>query len=128
MLKSGVDRIDGLLLILLAAFRADPALKELMLFEGRRLRREGQFILTSGYLSFVRLLDEALHEMQSAGQLRPELHAQALRSAFIGMFEGMLRDQVLGNRGKYPADFSLEDMQHVFRDALKAFLVMRVKT
>lgn len=120
---SGADRLEAVVGVMLNFFRAEPALQELMLFEGRRIRREGDLLLTSGYLSFVRIVDEALREMQSAGHLRPELHIEATRSALIGMFEGMLRDQILAARSNYPAQYSLEAMQVVFRTAMQALAV-----
>jgi AcrR family transcriptional regulator len=119
----GADRLEAMVGVMLNFFRADPPLQELMLFEGRRLRREGDLLLTSGYLSFVRIVDEALREMQSAGQLRPELNIEATRSALIGMFEGMLRDQTLAARSNYPAQYSLEAMHVIFRMAMQAFVV-----
>jgi len=122
-IKSGLDRLEVLVSVLMNAFRSDPALKELMLFEGRRMRREGQLMLTNGYLSFVRVVDECLEQMRLNGELNPELDTQALRSGFIGMFEGMLRDQLLAARSNYPADYSLEAMQLVFRHVLNSFLV-----
>ena len=122
-IKSGVDCLEVLVSVLMSAFRSDPAIKELMLFEGRRMRREGQLMLTNGYLSFVRVVDECLQQMRSSGELKPELDTQALRSAFIGMFEGMLRDQLLASRLSYPANYSLDAMQLVFRHVLNSFLV-----
>jgi len=119
---SGADRLDAVVSVLMNAFRSDPALKELMLFEGRRMRRGGELMLTSGYLSFVRVVDESLQEMQTAGQLCPDLDVQAVRSALIGMFEGMLRDQSLAARGHYPANYSLESMQLIFRKVVESFL------
>lgn len=98
-ISSGGDRLEALVSILLAAFRSDPALQEIMLFEGRRLRKEGALMLTSGYLSLVRMVDECLEQMRASRQLKPELDIESLRSAFIGMFEGMVRDQLLGSAG-----------------------------
>ncbi len=120
---SGADRLEAVVGVMLNFFRTDPELQEVMLFEGRRIRRAGDLLLTSGYLSFVRIVDESLLEMQSAGQLRPELNVQATRSALIGLFEGMLRDQTLAARSNYPADYSLEAMHVIFRMAMQAFLV-----
>jgi hypothetical protein len=86
------------------------------------MRREDDLLLTSGYLSFVRIVDEALQEMQAAAQLRPEINLQATRSALIGMFEGMLRDQTVAARSNYPAQYSLEEMHVIFQTAMQAFL------
>ncbi len=120
---SGVDRLEAVVAAMLSVFRSDPALQELMLFEGRRMRRERNLMLTSGYLSFVRMVDEALQDMQAAGQLRREINVQAARSALIGMFEGMLRDQTVAARSNYPAQYSLQDMHGIFRAAMQAFMV-----
>lgn len=122
---SGADRLEAVVGVMLNFFRAEPALQEVMLFEGRRIRREGDLLLTSGYLSFVRIVDEALREMQAAGHLLPELNVEATRSALIGMFEGMLRDQTLAARSSYPAQYSLASMHMVFRTAMQAFVVKR---
>lgn len=120
---AGADRLEAMVGVMLNFFRADPALQELILFEGRRIRREGDLLLTSGYLSFVRIVDEALQEMQVAGHLRPELNIEATRSALIGMFEGMLRDQTVAARSNHPPQYSLQDMHVIFRTAMGAFLV-----
>ncbi len=120
---SGADRLEAVVGVMLNFFRAEPALQELMLFEGRRVRREGDLLLSSGYLSFVRIVDEALREMLTAGKLRPELNVEATRSALLGMFEGMLRDQTLAARSTYPAQYSLESMHVIFQIAMRAFLV-----
>lgn len=122
-IRSGADRLDAVVGVMLSVFRSDPELQELMLFEGRRLRRQGELLLTSGYLSFVRIVDESLQEMQVSGHLRPDLDIQATRSALIGMFEGMLRDQLVGSRSNYPASYSLEAMHLIFRTAVRGFLL-----
>jgi AcrR family transcriptional regulator len=122
-ISSGYERLEVLVSVVLSAFYSDAALKELLLFEGRRMRKEGSLMLTNGYLSLVHMVDECLGQIRSSGGLKPELNPQALRSAVMGMFEGMLRDQLLGSRGIYPADYSLESIRLVFRHVLKAFLV-----
>ncbi|SRR5258708_4851557 len=97
--------------LVLAAMDADPELKLLMLLEGRRIRREGQMvIITDSFMSFVKLVDGVLEEMHEAGMLRPGLTPHAVRSALMGMLEGMLRDRFLAERLGYPANFDLKQI------------------
>ncbi len=99
----------------LTGLENDPELKQLMLLEGRRIRKEGHMVMmTSGFLDFVRLADSILAEMANAGRLRPEVHREALRSALIGMFEGMLRDRLLAERSGFPAKYTSADMRRIF--------------
>jgi hypothetical protein len=99
----------------LNALETDPATKELMLLEGRRVRKEGNLVvLTRGYLQFVQLVDTILTELKIGGELNPNLEVEAVRSGAIGLLEGMLRDQVLTRRMEYPAHFSSEQVRLVF--------------
>jgi len=93
------------------------------LLEGRRIRREGQMVaLTDVFLTFVRLADGVLGEMRDKNLLRPEFSPQAVRSALMGMLEGMLRDRFLAERLGFPADFKLEQIQQTLGFTLRAFL------
>jgi AcrR family transcriptional regulator len=98
--------------LVVSTMEDDPELRLLMLLEGRRIRREGQMImLTEGFMSFVQLLDGILEEMREAGQLRAGLSPQAVRSALMGMVEGMLRDRFLAERMAYPAAFDVHQVE-----------------
>lgn len=97
--------------VVLEAMERDPALKLLMLLEGRRIRREGQMIkLTDGFMSFVELVDNVLDQMKIEGEIRRDLSTQAIRSALMGMLEGMMRDRFLAERLGYPADFGTQEI------------------
>jgi len=103
---------------------SDADLKLLMLLEGRRIRREGPIVaLTEGFLGFVALLDGVLNEMRSMRLLRPELHPQAVRSALMGMLEGMLRDRYLAAQLGFPADFQPVQLQEMLGLVLASFTV-----
>jgi len=102
----------------------DPELKLLMLLEGRRIRKEGQMVaLTQGFLGFVQLVDGVLYEMRATNMLRPEFSPQTIRSALMGMLEGMLRDRFLADRLGFPADFNLDQLRAVLVCALRSFMV-----
>ncbi len=101
--------------IVLAYLERDRELAALFLLEGRRIRGDGDFIvLVPGYFEFVRLLDGILKEMAGKRQLAPGIHPQAVRSALIGVMEGMLRDHLLARRSRFPATYSEEDIRKVF--------------
>ena len=103
---------------------SDADLKLLMLLEGRRIRREGPIVaLTEGFLGFVALLDGVLNEMRAMRLLRPELHPQAVRSALMGMLEGMLRDRYLAAQLGFPADFQPVQLQEMLGLVLASFTV-----
>jgi AcrR family transcriptional regulator len=120
-MKSPREKLYSLLETFLNALEGDPATKELMLLEGRRVRKEGNLVvLTRGYLQFVQLVDSILGELKTAGELNPKLDVEAVRSAAIGLLEGMLRDQVLARRMDYPAHFNSEQIRLVFGSFLSA--------
>jgi AcrR family transcriptional regulator len=101
---------------------SDADLKLLMLLEGRRIRREGPIVaLTEGFLGFVALLDGVLNEMRAMRLLRPELHPQAVRSALMGVLEGMLRDRYLAAQLGFPADFQPVQLQEMLGLVLASF-------
>lgn len=114
-LPTPVERLHALLDLVINALERDPQLKELMLLEGRRVRKEGRMVMmTNGYLRFAKVLDNILTQMQASGILKPELDPQALRSGLTGAFEGMMRDQVLAQRMGYPATYGVKEMRRVF--------------
>lgn len=111
---------------LLSAFEEvmlrDSELKLLMLLEGRRIRKEGPFLmLTESFLSFVEMFDGILRDMQTAGLLRLDLDLQAVRSALMGMLEGLLRDSFLAERAHYPAHYTSAEITKVFSLVLRSF-------
>ena len=106
-----VDRLRLIPRLMFEALQRDPELRQLLLLEGRRIRKEGRLAtLTDGFLGFVKLIDGTLAEMKNAGQLRPDLNVQAIRSALIGLTEGALRDQLLAERAGNPAEFTPENI------------------
>jgi AcrR family transcriptional regulator len=116
------DRLRALAELMIDALEKDKDMRIMMLLEGRRIRKHGSMVvLTHGFLQMVATIDALLEEMCEAGQLKPGLNVQAVRSALIGSFEGLLRDQILAERGNYPADYSAEDLRKVFRIFLDCF-------
>lgn len=116
------DKLRALADLMIDALESDKDLRTLMLLEGRRIRKHGAMVvLTDGFIHMVATIDHLLEEMRKAGQLQPGLNVQAVRSALIGSFEGLLRDQILAERGNYPASYSSEELRAVFRLFLDCF-------
>ena len=121
-LASPADRFQAITNAVLERLERDPELKLLFLLEGRRIRKEGQMVaLTEGFLGFVELVDGVLEEMASRGMLRPNLSPEAVRSALMGLLEGMLRDRFLAERLGFPAHFSLGQIQEMLALVLASF-------
>jgi AcrR family transcriptional regulator len=115
-------KLQALVGLILAKLEEDEQLKQLFLLEGRRVRKEGHMILmTQGFLHLVGTADRLLTEMRDLGQLRTDLHIEGIRSALIGMLEGLLRDRMLASRVAYAASFNAEDIRKLFLHVLSSF-------
>lgn len=118
-----MERLRGLIDLMMATLEQDPELQTLMLLEGRRIRKHGHMVLlTHGFLKVLGAVDALLSEMGEAGQLRSDLHPQAVRSALVGAFEGLLRDRLLAERAGFPAAYDGTEMRQAFRAVLECFL------
>jgi AcrR family transcriptional regulator len=123
-LPSPSSKLQALVGLILTKLEEDDQLKQLFLLEGRRIRREGRMVLmTQGFLQLVKTADKLLREMRELGQLRSDLHLEGIRSALIGMLEGLLRDRMLATRIPYSANFNAEDIRKLFLHVLNSFSV-----
>lgn len=121
-LTSPREKLQALAQLTLKAIDADPDLKLLMLLEGRRIRKNGRRVmLDQSYIDFVALLDQVLLEMRSAGQLRRDVHPQAVRSALIGVMEGLMRDLLIARQTGFRASYRKKDLSRIFALCLDSF-------
>jgi AcrR family transcriptional regulator len=119
-----VQKLQAMSATVLSCLERDPELKLLVLLEGRRIRKEGQMVaLTEGFLQFVELTDGVLSEMSATGMLAAGLRPQAVRSALMGMIEGMLRDRFLAERVGFPANFNLDQLREMLSLVLNTVVV-----
>ena len=120
---AGREKLQAMMNLILSSLQEDAELKELMLLEGRRVRKEGHLVmLTQGFLDFVRGVDAVLEQMQSSGQLRREISPDVARSALMGMIEGLLRDQMLAQRMNQRSGYSDAQLRQVFDLVMGSFL------
>ncbi|HEY7216716.1 MAG TPA: TetR/AcrR family transcriptional regulator, partial [Thermoanaerobaculia bacterium] len=102
--KSPFDKLRALTELMIGALERDREISTLMLLEGRRIRKHGHLVLlTRGFQQVLGVVDGLLKEMHASGMLRQDLNPEAVRSALLGTFEGLLRDQLLAERANYPA-------------------------
>jgi AcrR family transcriptional regulator len=126
---SPVERIRVLIEQIFAAWERDPELRQLMLLEGRRIRREGNAImLTQGYRDFVRQTEELLAAIRDEGRLHPDLSPSAVRAAIMGMCEGLARDRLLAERQGIAPGYSVADLHRVVDVFLQIFLTPEPRT
>src|ERR1700730_16538403 len=105
-LTTPLEKVQVIARTALIALERDPEMKQLLLLEARRVRKEGPMVaLSEGFMGFVRLIDGVLYEMRAMNLLRPSLSPQAVRSALIGMLEGMLRGRFLADQLGFPAHY-----------------------
>jgi hypothetical protein len=79
-------------------------------------------VLVPGYLEFVKVHDAILNEMAERGDLLAGIHPAALRSGLMGVFEALLRDQLLSSTSKFPASYNDNDIRRLFYTFLDSCL------
>jgi len=106
------EKLRVLIDMVLGFLEKDRAIRTLFLLEGRRIRGDGHMVvLVPGFLAFVKMLDGTLKEYTPKGELVPNIHPQAFRSALMGAIEGMLRDHMLARTSRLPASYAEADMR-----------------
>lgn len=120
---SPIDRLRGLTELMIGALEQDKEIRTLMLLEGRRIRKHGhQVLLTRGFQQVLGVIDGMLREMRDAGMLRQDLNPEAVRSAMMGAYEGLLRDQLLSERAGFPAHYDGDELRAAFKAVFECFL------
>jgi AcrR family transcriptional regulator len=108
------------------ALERDRKLRSLLLLEGRRIRKNGyEVVISSGFRRFLALVDDTLHQMQQQGDFVNGVHLEAVRSAWLGANEGLIRDQLLAELMGYPATFNRKVMRRTGHAVLIPFLTPR---
>ena len=116
------DKLFGVFEAVAIELEKDPELKDLMMLEARRVRKDNTDVLLShGFREFSNLIDHLLVDMRNEGQIRPDVNLEAVRAAYIGMIEGLLRDQVVAKRSAVHANYGLDDVRKVLGILIPAF-------
>jgi TetR/AcrR family transcriptional regulator, fatty acid metabolism regulator protein len=117
-----VDRLLRMLEAFVIELDNDADLKNLMVLEAGRVRKDNRDVIVSaGFHQFAEAVSAALAEMRARGQISSDVNLEAVRAAFIGMTEGLLRDQVLAQRSEFHASYCSDDLKKVIGAVLSAF-------
>lgn len=119
---SPAARLYGVLEAIVLELDSDPELKDIMLLEARRVRKDNtDVLLSAGFREFSELLEGIILQMRDEGLVRADISPEALRAAYIGVVEGLLRHQVLARRAHLRADYGLDDVRKVLEIVIPAF-------
>ncbi len=117
-----VDRLFRALEAFVVELENDSDLKNLMVLEAGRVRKDNRdVIISADFQQFAEMVSATLTEMRVQGQISSDVNLEAVRAAFIGMTEGLLRDQVLAQRSEFHASYSSDDLKKVLGVLLSAF-------
>ena len=106
----------------------DRKLRSLVLLEGRRIRKNGyEVVISSGFRRFLALVDDLFRQMHALGDFVADVHLEAVRSAWMGAQEGLVRDQMLAELMGYPATFNRKVLRRTSICVLMAFLSPRAQ-
>jgi AcrR family transcriptional regulator len=110
------------------AMERDRKLRSLVLLEGRRIRKNGyEVVISSGFRRFLAIVDDLFRQMQQQGDFIADVHLEAVRSAWLGATEGLIRDQLLAELMGYPATFNRKVLRRTAHCVLLAFLTPRAQ-
>ncbi len=119
---SPADRLFAVLEAVAIQLEQDQELKDLMMLESHRVRKDNTDVLMShGFRKFTHLVDGILTEMRNEGLIRADVNLEAVRAAYVGMVEGLLRDQVVAKRSAFNANYNLQDVRKVLEVLVPAF-------
>ena len=101
----------------------DPELKALVFLEAHRMRSMARSNPeSSGYARFIGMIDGAIAQGKADGELKGAVAALPLRSAIAGMIEGGVREQVLAERGNFPARYGTGEYSKLLNGFLEAIV------
>jgi AcrR family transcriptional regulator len=116
------DRLFGALEAIILELESDSDMKNLILLETRRIRKDNRDVFVSqGFQQFSETVNALLRQLRDEGHISKDLNLEAIRAAFVGMTEGLLRDQVLAQRSEFSADYSVEDLKSVLGILVSSF-------
>jgi TetR/AcrR family transcriptional regulator, fatty acid metabolism regulator protein len=116
------DRLFGALEAIIVELENDSDMKNLILLETRRVRKDNRDVYVSqGFQQFSETVSALLRQLREEGHIRKDVNLAAIRAALVGMTEGLLRDQVLAQRSEFSADYSVTDLKSVLGMLISTF-------
>jgi AcrR family transcriptional regulator len=120
--NSPADGLRVIFELLVKMLAEDRELRDLMMFEGRRIRgKNSEVLLTRGYYKLFEEVTRIVQQILKDSAIGQKLRPQVITCALIGMLESMLRDQAMAERktGKPdPTSDEIRTMFHFFTASL----------
>lgn len=114
--ESPLEALRVVFELLIKMLTEDRELRDLMLFEGRRIRgKTNNVVVTAGYRRLYEEVTKLLADLLKDGALNQKLRPVAIASAFIGMLESMLRDQAMSERTTGESSPKPEEIRAMFQ-------------
>ena len=76
---------------------------------------------SNGYRQFSDLIAALLIEMREHKLIRTDVNLDAMRSALIGLTDGLVREQVVAGRSEARANYSFDDVRKMLEVVVPAF-------
>ena len=119
-IASPVQQVKLMIDMFLSYLERDKKFRRVFLLEQDHIP---EAVAGSSADEFTGILDESFQRMMLAGELRPDIHPQALTSGLMGAIKSMLRDQVLGSTAHRPLRYSESKVRLLFSTFLSSCLV-----
>jgi AcrR family transcriptional regulator len=113
-------KLKNLARSMIALFRRDQELRDLLLIEARRVHRGEMMMFTPSYTDLTAMIDSLLQSALKEDSTNLEVHL--LRSCLTGAFEGLLRDLALHERFGYPLNYSGDDAEQFAAELVERLL------
>lgn len=114
------EQLKNLARAIIAVFRRDRELRDLLLLEGRRVRDGEMMMFTPSYTDVMALMDALLQSALGENGSHPDVHL--IRSCLTGALEGLLRDLALHERFGYPVNYSDEKAEEFAAELIDRLL------
>lgn len=106
---TALDSLRVIFELLIKMLWQDKELRDLLLFEGRRIRgKSAEISVSSGYRRLQQEVTHVVERVIEGSALKGNIRPQSITSALIGMLESMLRDQAMSERQNSPGPTSDE--------------------
>jgi TetR/AcrR family transcriptional regulator len=111
-----LDAIRVIFELLIKMLSQDRDLRDLLLFEGRRIRgKNSEILVTSGYRRLQQEVTHVVERVIQGSVLEQKIRPRAVTSGLIGMLESMLRDQAMSERQTGSPDPTAEEIRTMFQ-------------
>ena len=116
------ERLRMIFELVIQGFESDPNLMQLLLLEGRRIRKsDHKVILSPGYVRFCACVDGVMAEMLALRDPVPAYSSKAATSALLGLLESLFRDRFLHQQIGYEFAANMGEIRELFASSLRMF-------